>query len=108
MAQYLYQASYTAESLAAQLKNPEDRLAKVSAQLESTLGAKIVSGGFCFGEYDLSVIIEAADDETMAAVALAVGAGGAVRSAKTTKLISGSQWVSALKKAAKAGYAPAK
>ena len=108
MAQYLYQASYTAESLAAQLKNPEDRLAKVGAQLENTVGAKIIAGGFAFGDYDIAVVMEAADDETAAAVALAIAAGGAVRSAKTTKLLNGDQWVSALSKASGAGYKPAK
>ena len=108
MAQYLYQASYTAESLAAQVKNPEDRLAKVGAALESTLGAKIIAGGFSFGEYDIAVIMEADDEETAAAVALAIAAGGAIRSSRTTPLLSSEAWVSALKKAATAGYTPAK
>jgi uncharacterized protein with GYD domain len=108
LAQYLYQASYTAESLATQLRNPEDRLAKVSAQLEHTVGAKIIAGGFAFGEYDICVIMEAADDEIAAAVALAIAAGGAVRSAKTTKLLTGDQWVTALRTASRAGYTPAK
>jgi len=108
LALYLYQAAYTAESLAAQIKNPEDRLTKVSEQLESTIGAKVIAGGFTFGDYDISVIIEAVDDETAAAVALAVAAGGAVRSSKTTKLLNGDQWVSALTKASGTGYTPAK
>ena len=88
MTQYLYQIAYTPESLAAQMKDPVDRLAQVGALLEQSVGAKIIGGGFSFGEYDVAVIVEAADDTTMAAVAIAIGAGGAVRSGKTTRLLS--------------------
>jgi hypothetical protein len=46
----------------------------------------------------------------MAAVALAISAGGAIKSAKTTPLLSGPQWVAALKKApaVSAQYRPAR
>ena len=107
MTQYLYQASYTAESLAAQMKNPTDRLALVGAMMEKSVGAKIIGGGFSFGEYDVAVIVEAADDTTMAAVAIAIGAGGAIRSAKTTRLLSGNEWVAALEKSSSVTYTPA-
>ena len=104
---YLYQASYTPESLAAQIKNPQDRLELVGKQLESA-GVKFVAAGFSFGEYDVSAVIDAPDDTTMAAVAIAVAAGGALRSAQTTKLLSGAEWVEALKKAPSVGYQPAR
>ena len=109
MALYLYQLSYTAESLAAQIKDPQDRLEVAAKPLIKKAGGKLIAGGFSFGEYDVSLMIQAPDDETVAAVALAVGAGGAIRSSKTTKLLSGEQWVASLKKAkrlAKA-YTPA-
>ncbi len=108
MPQYLYQVAYTPESLAAQIKDPQDRLAIVGKQLSDAVGAKILGGGYSFGEYDVSVIVEAADDVTMAAVAVA--AGGAVKAAKTTPLLSGPQWVAALKKApaVSAQYRPAR
>ena len=51
------------------------------------------------------IVYEAPDDESAAAVALAVAAGGAVRSAKTTKLLTGAQWVASLKKAGTVGAA---
>ncbi len=107
MTQYLYQAAYTPESLAAQMKNPTDRLSEVGALLEQSVGAKIISGGFSFGDYDVTVIVEAADDTTMAAVAIALGAGGAISSAKTTPLLSGDEWVAAMTKAASVTYTPA-
>jgi uncharacterized protein with GYD domain len=99
MPQYLYQVAYTSESLAAQIKNPQDRLEIVGKQITEAVGARILAGGYSYGEYDVSVIIEAQDDVTMAAVAVAVAAGGAVRAAKTTPLLNGGQWVAALKKA---------
>ncbi|HLF79666.1 MAG TPA: GYD domain-containing protein [Dehalococcoidia bacterium] len=107
MPQYLYQVAYTPESLAAQIKSPADRLELVGGQIAST-GSKIIAGGYSFGEYDVSVVVEAPDDTTMAAVALAIVAGGAVRAARTTPLLSGAQWVAALTKASSVGYRPAR
>ena len=68
-------------------------------QLAAAVGAKILGGGYSYGEYDVAVIVEASDDVTMAAVAVAIGAGGAVKAAKTTPLLNGAQWVAALRKA---------
>lgn len=107
MALYMYQAAYTAESIAAQIKEPQDRLEAVRPALEA-LGAKIVVGGYPFGEYDVLVIVEAPDDTTAASMAMAVGAGGAVRQAKTTRLLSGQEWTEALRKAQGSGYRPAR
>jgi uncharacterized protein with GYD domain len=107
MTQYLYQAAYSAESLAAQMKNPTDRLVEVGALLEQSVGARIIGGGFSFGEYDVTVVVEAADDQTMAAVAIAIGAGGAIRSAKTTPLLTGDEWIAAMTKASSITYTPA-
>ena len=104
---YLYQAAYTPESLAAQVKSPSDRLKVVGEQLASA-GVKLVGGGYSFGDYDISILMEAADDTTIAAVAIAIGAGGAVRNAKTTRLLSGPEYVDALKKASTISYRPAK
>ena len=83
-------------------------MAKVSAQLEGSVGAKIVAGGFCYGEYDIAVIVEAPDEETMAAVAIVLSAGGALQSARTTPLLSSDKWVPALGKAASITYTPAR
>src|SRR5262245_54717594 len=104
---YLYQAAYTAESLAAQMKNPADRLETVSKQIQST-GVEFVTGGFSFGQYDLAIVMDAPDDTAMASVAIAIAAGGAIRSSTTSRLLSGSEYVDALKKASKVGYKPAK
>ena len=107
MALYMYQASYTAESVAAQIKEPQDRIKVVTPAIEA-LGAKILVGGYPFGEYDVLVVLEAPDDTTAASVALAVAAGGAVKSAKTTRLLSGQEWVESLRKAQGSQYQPAR
>ena len=104
---YLYQAAYTPESLAAQIKNPSDRLEIVGGQLKSS-GVRIITGGYSFGDYDISLVMEAADDTAMAAVSVAISAGGAVRNARTTRLLSGSEYVEALRKASSVGYKPQK
>jgi uncharacterized protein with GYD domain len=95
---YLYQAAYTAESIAAQINNPQDRL-EVNRPTFEAIGGKLVAGGFSFGEYDVAAVYEAPDDVSAAALALAVGAGGALKAAKTTRLLSGAEWVDALRKA---------
>jgi|AmaraimetFIIA100_FD_contig_101_725927_length_634_multi_4_in_0_out_0_2 hypothetical protein len=46
------------------------------------MGVKILLGGYPLGEYDVLIIVEAADDTTAASVALAVTAGGAVKSSR--------------------------
>ena len=97
MTLYMYQASYTAKSMAAQLKEPQDPVEAIRPTLED-LGATIVVAGFPFGEYDLLVVYEAPDDMTAASVAMAVAAAGEVKSAKTTRLLSGQEWLESLRK----------
>jgi uncharacterized protein with GYD domain len=95
----MYQAAYTPESLAAQIKDPQDRLASVGKALSEAVGGRPVGGGYSFGEYDITFLYEAPDDASAAAIAVAVAAGGAVKAAKTTRLLSGAEWIDALKKA---------
>jgi len=97
MTLYMYQASYTAKSMADQLKEPEDPVEVIRSALED-VGATIVVAGFPFGEYDVVVVYEAPDDMTAASVAMAVAAGGEVRSGKTTRLLSGQEWLESLRK----------
>ena len=94
---FMYQASYTAKSMAAQLKDPQDPEEAIRSALED-LGATIVVAGFPFGEYDVLVVYEAPDDMTAARVAMAVAAEGEVKSAKTTRLLSGQEWLESLRK----------
>ena len=97
MALYMYQASYTAKSMAAQLTEPQDPVEVFRPTLEE-LGAKLLVAGFPFGEYDVLVVYEAPDDMTAASVAMAIAAAGEVKSGKTTRLLSGQEWLESLRK----------
>ena len=107
---YMYQAAYAAESWAAQMKNPENRVDSVGRKVCEAAGGKLVGGWLCFGDYDLVIIADVPDNESMAAIALAVGSGGAIKASKTTVLMTGAQGVTALNKAAAVakGYSPAR
>jgi len=94
----MYQAAYTAESLAAQIKEPKDRMEVVRPALEAA-GGKFVASGYSMGEYDVMAVYEAPDDVAAASIALAFGAGGALKAAKTTKLLTSAEYVQALQKA---------
>ena len=107
---YMYQAAYTPESWAAQMKNPQNRVEAVGRSVCKAVGGKLVGGWLCFGEYDLVIVAEVPDNQSMAAVALAVGAGGAIKASKTTVLMTGDEGVEALKKsdAVAKAYSPAR
>jgi len=107
---YMYQAAYTPESWAAQIKKPQNRVEAVGRKVCKAVGGKLVGGWLCFGDYDLVIIADVPDKESMAAVALGVGAGGAIKASKTTVLMTGAEGVEALKKAKAVAeaYRPAK
>ena len=102
---FLFQASYTAEAWAAQVKNPKDRI-RVIKPVAKKLGGKIVHGWLSFGEYDVVGVCEMPDNTSAAAFSIAAGAGGALKALKTTPLITPDEGVEAMKKAAGAGYKP--
>jgi len=96
---YMYQAAYTAESWAAQVKKPQNRAETVGRMLCEAAGGKLLGAWYCFGDYDLVIIADVPDNASMSAIALAVAAGGAIKSAKTTVLMPGTELISALQKA---------
>jgi len=106
---YMYQGAYTPQSWAALVKNPQNRLEAVARPACEAVGGKFIGGWLCFGEYDFVLIAEVPSNEAMAAIAIAVDAGGGVKASKTTVLMSGDQGVAAMKKAADVakGYRPA-
>jgi uncharacterized protein with GYD domain len=107
---YMFQFAYTSESWAAQISSPQNRIDTVAPALCETAGGKLVGAWLCFGDYDGVFILDMPNVESMAAVALAIAGGGAVKSSKTTVLMTGAQGVDALKKAetVSKGYQPAR
>ena len=99
------QVAYTSEAWANMLKNPQDRVEVVSKAVQN-LGGSVVGGWLTFGEYDTVVILQFPDDTTAAAFSMAVAAGGACKSVRTTPLLSVEEGIEAGKKAVKSGYTP--
>ncbi len=96
---YMYQGAYSSQSWAAQLKNPQNRIESVGRQACEAAGGKYVGGWYCFGEYDFILVADVPNNESMAAIAMAVAAGGGVKASKTIPLMTGAQAVEAMKKA---------
>ena len=95
---YMYQAAYSTESWAAQLKDPQNRVETTGRKLCEAAGGKLLGGWYCFGDYDLILIADVPNNESMAAIAVAIAAGGAIKSSHTTALMTGAELVGALKK----------
>lgn len=102
---YMFQAAYTSEAWAAQVRNPQNRIEQVRPVIEG-LGGKILSAYYAFGEYDVVVILEAPDNISVAALAIAVAAGGAMKAQKTTLLTSIEDGLTAIRRASGTGYHP--
>ena len=105
MAQYLLQVAYTPEAWAAMVNNPEDRSKSVESSIKA-LGGSIERFWLSFGDYDIIGVVEMPDSVSAAAFSIAVSAGGACRSVKTTALLTIQEGVEAMKKAATCGYTP--
>ncbi len=106
MPHYLIQVAYSTSGTAGLVKEPQNRIEKVTPAIEA-LGGRVECGYFAFGEYDLAVICEMPDNSSAAAFALAVGAGGTVASYRTTVLLTPDEAMDAMSKAADSAYQPA-
>ena len=102
---YLSKFSYTPETWARLIANPEDRRAAAQEYIES-VGGKLHGFWYAFGEHDGYTLWEAPDNVSMAAVALAIGSGGALTSIETTVLMSVEETIEALRKAQEVRYRP--
>jgi uncharacterized protein with GYD domain len=100
---YLSRFSYTPETWARLIQNPEDRRKAAQEYIESVDG-KLHGFWYAFGEHDGYSLWEAPDDVSMAAVALAIGGGGALSSIETTVLMSVEDTIEALHKAGQIRY----
>jgi uncharacterized protein with GYD domain len=84
--------------------NPQPREDVVKKTVES-LGGKLHSFFFAFGEYDVVLLIELPDNKAAASLALAVGATGSVSKYVTTVLMTPADAVEAMKGAKRVSYA---
>ena len=102
---YLGRFSYTSDAMKALLDQPQDRSAAAREVAES-VGGKLLGFWYAFGEFDGVFLMEAPDNASAAALAMAVGAGGALSEVETTVLLDMDEAQDAMRKAAAATYRP--
>jgi len=105
MAFYLTRFSYTPETWARLTKKPEDRREAARKYIES-VGGKLHGFWYAFGTYDGYTLWEAPDNVSMAAVAIAIGSGGALSKIETTPLLTVDETLDALGRAREVAYRP--
>ena len=102
---YLSKFRYTPETWARLIGHPEDRREAARTYIES-VGGKLHGFWYAFGTHDGYNLWEVPDNVSMAAVALAIGAGGALSSFETTVLLTVEETMDALRKAGQVRYRP--
>ena len=95
---YMYQASYSAEATKTLVNNPQDRSGAAKVAIESN-GGTMMGAWMAFVQDDIVVIADMPDDESMAGVAFAVTAAGAITGGRTAKLLEMSTAVAGIAKA---------
>jgi uncharacterized protein with GYD domain len=100
---YLTRFSYTPATWAKLIANPEDRRKAARSYIES-VGGKLHGFWYAFGTHDGYNLWEAPDNVSMAAVALAISAGGALSAFDTTVLLSVDETLEALRKSKGVAY----
>ncbi len=100
---YLTRFSYTPDTWAQLIKNPEDRR-RAAQEYIGSVGGTLHGFWYAFGDYDAYTLLEAPDNVSMAATAIAIGAGGAIGSFHTTVLLTVEETLGALQKATGLGY----
>lgn len=100
---YLSKFSYTPETWTRLIDNPEDRRNAAREYIES-VGGTLHGFWYGFGTHDGYNLWEAPDNVSMAAVALAIGGGGALSSFETTVLLTIEETIEALGKAKEIRY----
>ena len=100
---YLTRFSYTPETWAKLISNPEDRRNAAESYIES-VGGKLHGFWYAFGTHDGYNLWEAPDNVSMASVVLAIGGGGALSSLETTVLLTVDETMEALRKAQQVQY----
>jgi len=100
---YLSRFGYTPETWARLIGNPEDRREAAQSYIES-VGGTLHGFWYAFGTHDGYTLWEAPDNVSMAAVALAIGGGGALSSLETTVLLTVDETMDALRKAKQVQY----
>lgn len=104
MAKYLIEASYSEAGLKALVKDGGSGRKKAVEAATKALGGRLESMYFAFGTSDVYATVDAPDNITAAALALAVGGTGIAAHLKTVVLLTPEEVDQAAKKSAGAAY----
>ena len=104
MPKYLIEASYSQAGLKALVKDGGTGRRKAVEAASKALGGRLESMYFAFGTSDVYAIVDAPDNITAAAFALAVGGTGVAAHLKTIVLLTAEEVDQAAKKSAGSGY----
>lgn len=107
MAHYLIEVGYTPQSWNTQIDSSANVVDRITPAVKAAKG-KIESIYYAFGDADLVGIIDFPTPEDAAGFALAVTSSGALRSFKTTPLLTVEQGIASMRRAAeiRKKYAP--
>jgi uncharacterized protein with GYD domain len=97
MPKYLIQASYTPEGLKGLMKDKGSGRKAAVDKLLASIGGKVESFYYSFGENDVVIIADVPDNASAAALAIATTSSGLVR-IKTTPLLTIEETDKALQK----------
>ena len=107
MARYLIEVGYTPQSWSHQIHNQANVIDRITPSLKAC-GGTIECIYYAFGDADLIGIVDFEDPTDAAAWSLTVTSSGALRSFKTTQLLTVDQGIESMRKADKArtSYTP--
>lgn len=98
MARYMFKASYSQEGLKGLIKSGGSARRAALSQSAQSVGGKLEAFYFAFGKNDAYVIVDAPDNVSAAALALAAGASGSVSNIETVVLLTPEEVDQAAKK----------
>jgi len=102
---YLTRFSYTPATWAKLVEHPEDRRTAARQYAEAVDGS-LLGFWYAFGDHDAYALYDAPDNTSVAAMVLAITAGGALGSMETTVLLTVEETLEALQKARAISYRP--
>ena len=107
MATYLFQFSYSLDSVRGMVAKPHNRR-EAAEKVIAAADGRLLDMYFCFGDYDGIATAEFPSNVDAAAASLAISSSGAFSKVKTTVLITMEESVKAMDKAGEvsASYSP--
>jgi uncharacterized protein with GYD domain len=105
MPYYLVQATYTPEAWARLVENPEDRREALGTMAERA-GGTLHNSWLSFGDQDVVLLFEMPDNTRVASALMAAASSGAIKSLKTTPLLTWEEGLEAMRGASDVAYRP--